>query len=143
MIHFIHRVFRLNGITSRLFFWVVILVFLTSILFLFSYMTIDKNKRISETKSNLNYGLVNQRIIIENWAADRAEEVRLLASFPITKELQLDTMVQRFQYYHQYYDQLDAIVFIDKNGFVKIDTASSELIISDSDVSLKDRDYFI
>lgn len=143
LIHFIHRILRLKSITSRLFFWVFILVFLTSVLYVFLYINVDKNNRISNAKENLDYGLLNQQIILENWAVDRAEEVRLLASFPVTKNLQLDTMVQRFQYYHQYYDQLDAIVFIDKNGFVNIDTASSELIITDSDVSLKDRDYFI
>lgn len=143
MIRFIHRIFRLNSITSRFFFWIFTVVILTSCLYLFSFVSIDRNKRIAETEANLEYGLNNQRIIVENWAAARAEEIRLLSSFQVSKELKLDTMAKRFQYYHEHYSQVDSIVFIDAEGFVNIDTASSDLILTNSEVSLAERDYFI
>src|SRR5690625_3550734 len=71
------------------------------------------------------------------------DEVRFLANFPITSEVQLDIMAQRFKYYSQYYSQIDSIVYVNSDGFVNIDTASKEVILTDSDVNLKDRDYFI
>lgn len=143
MIHFLHKIFGLKSITSRFFFWVIVFVFLTSSLYLCLFITIDKNKRIEEAKMNLNYITLNQQMIIENWSNDRMEDIRLLASFPVSKNMQLDVMAKRFKYYHDYYEQLHAIVFIDANGLVKIDTATKDLIIADSKVSLQDRDYFI
>src|SRR5699024_7149281 len=119
------------------------LVFLTSVLYVLSYAMIDKSKRIEDAQNHLQYGLLSQQTLLENWILDRAEEVRLLASFPASKDSELKTMASRFTYYHHYYDQIDAIVFIDETGQVQIDTASDEVIMTNYPGDLSDREYFI
>src|SRR5690625_4048094 len=98
MIHFLHKVLRLNGIVSRFFFLVIIIVVLTSCSYLITFSAVDKNNRIQEVDNNLQFGLYNQKVTLENWAADREEEVHLLASFPVTKEQNYDIMAARFSY---------------------------------------------
>ena len=142
MVHFLHRIFGLNSIVSRCIFWLIILIIFLSSVYLASFIIIDKNKRVEQTKENLEYGINNQQTMIQNWANNRAEEIRLLANFSVSKELELDVMAQRFQYYDEYYNQLNAIVFIDAFGKVRIDTASEDMMINDSDVNLRDRAYF-
>lgn len=147
MIHFLHKVLRLNGIVSRFFFWVIIIVVLTSCSYLITFSAVDKNNRIQEVDNNLQFGLYNQKVTLENWAADREEEVHLLASFPVTKEQNYDIMAARFSYYHQYYKQLNSIVYVDPDGYVKIDTALEEPILDKNVLSqyngnVKDRAYF-
>src|SRR5690625_4104481 len=143
MIHFIHKLFKLESISSRFFFWLFMLIVFTSCLYLIIFLTIDKNERLHDAKEKLNHELLNQQIIIENWASERLEETRMFADFPVTRELQLDVMARRFKYYYEFSNQIDSIVYINSEGFVNIDTATEEIIITDSEISLKDRDYFI
>jgi len=147
MIHFIHKVLQLNGIVSRFFFWVIVIVVVTSCSYLVAFSAVDKKNRIEEVENNLRFGLSNQKVTLENWSLDRKEEVNLLASFPVTKERNYEIMAARFSYYHQYFKQLKAIIFVDPNGYVKIDTALDEPILDDDLVKLfdndvGDRDYF-
>lgn len=142
MIHSIYRIFRLKTLTSRLCFTVILLICLSSSLHLFSYMSVDKSKRIEEAKNHLDYALTSQRLILESWAEERAKEIRDLANMAIAKERQLERMHRRFQTFLDGHEELASIVFLDENGYVIIDSASKEGIIH-SDVSLKDRAYFI
>ena len=141
LISLIYRMLGLRTIARQLFFWVFLLIFLSSCLYLLSYTTFDKKKRLDETEMNLQYALTNQRLIMENWAAERAKEIRYLANLPVSKERQLEQMNQTFQNFLQTHEELVAIVYLDEDGFVTIDSASNEGVIH-SDVSLKDRDYF-
>jgi len=142
MFYKIHQLLRLNSIMSRFFFWVFLLIILTSCLYIVLFVVIDKQHRIHDAEANLTFGLQNQQNLVENWAEDRAEEVRLYASFSVTKETNIDVMATRFKYYHDHHQQLDSIVFIDKEGYVVIDTATEQIMVDDSDISLKDRNYF-
>ena len=142
MIYKIHRLLRLDGITSRFFLWAFVLVFLTSCLYVILFVFIDKKHQVDDAKDDLSYGLQQQKNLIVNWAEDRAEEVRLFASFPVTKETNIDVMATRFKYYHNHHRQLDSIVFINSDGHVVIDTAREDIILTNSTISLKDRHYF-
>lgn len=142
MIHFIHRKLKLDGIVSRFFFWVIIIVFLTSLSYLFTYGAVDRKVRLEAVKEDLQYGLSNQRITLENWSADRMEELTLLASLPVTKDENYEAMASRYNYYGHYYEQLNAIVYIDKDGYVRLDTALDDTIITDQTINVADRHYF-
>src|SRR5690625_1179388 len=142
MFYKIHRLLRLEGIMSRFFFWMIIIVFLLSCLYVALFIFIDKNERIEAAKKNLLYGLQNQENLLTNWAEDRAAEIRLFSSFSVAKEPNINTMATRLEFYHEHHQQLDSIVFLNKEGFVVIDTATEDVIRTNSTVSLKDRDYF-
>lgn len=142
MINFIYRTLRLKTVAKQLFFWIFLFIFLGSYLHLFSYMLLDKKKRLDETELNLDYALTSQSLIMESWAMERAKEIRYLSNLPVSKELQLEQMYQVFQNFLHTHDELVSIVYLNEDGFVRIDSASNEGIIH-SDVSLKDRDYFI
>src|SRR5690625_5801332 len=86
MIYRIHRLLRLKGMTSRFFFWVTVLVILTSALYVLVFIVIDKNHRINDATDKLQFELHNQHMIIENWVHDRLAEVRLFANFPVSKD---------------------------------------------------------
>src|SRR5690625_4541490 len=106
MIHFIHRILKLDGIVSRFFFWVIIIVVLTSFSYLFTYSAVDKKVKLEEVERNLHYGLQNQIITLENWSADREEEVSLLAGFLVTTDANYEIMAARFNYFAKHYEQL-------------------------------------
>lgn len=142
MFRLINRIRHLNNITSRILWLVLLLIFLSSCLHLISYMFIEKNKRIDATKQNLEYALTHQTIILESWAGERAQEIRYLANLTISKELQLEQMARTFQNFVKSHDELASIVFLNKDGYVVIDSARKEPIVSHSDISLEDRDYF-
>lgn len=142
MIHFIHRILKLDGIVSRFFFWVIIIVVLTSFSYLFTYSAVDKKVKLEEVERNLHYGLQNQIITLENWSADREEEVSLLAGFLVTTDANYEIMAARFNYFAKHYEQLSSIVFIDKEGYVRLDTAYEGTIINDEKINVSDREYF-
>lgn len=142
MIHSIHRYLKLHSIFSRFFFWIVVFVTLTSLLYLITYVIVDKNNRINKAEEELTYSLSNQRLIVDNWIRERREEVRLLTSFSVTKAADIDIMATRFQYYHDFYSQINSIVFIDKDGYVNIDTAHPDVILKDKKIHLAERSYF-
>src|SRR5690625_3538611 len=108
MINFIHKTLKLNNLTSRFLFWTILLILLTSILYVVTYSAIDKTRRIDEINQNLHYGLNNQKVLIENWVTDRMEEVRFLASIQQTETINLSFISSRFLYYNQFFEQLDA-----------------------------------
>lgn len=142
MINFIYRLLRLKKITSRLFLWIILLIMLSGCLHLISYMAIDKEKRITDTKSDLEYALSTQQTIIENWADDRMNEIRYLASLPVTKQFQLERMKETYQHYLDTHDELTAIVILDENGYVLLDSATSD-VFPKQNVRLQDQEYFI
>lgn len=133
---------KLDGIVSRFFFWVLIIVFLTSFSYLFTYSAIDKKVKLEEVEANLQYGLQNQIITLENWSADREEEVFLLAGFLVTTDGNYDVMATRFNYFAKHYEHLNSIVYIDKDGYVKLDTAYEGTVLRDIQVNVSDREYF-
>ena len=142
MIHFIHRKLRLEGIITRFFFWVIVIVFLTSFTYLLTYSAVDKKMRADQIKNSLRYSLSMQVATLENWTKDREEEVVLLSSFPVTKELDYEVMAARFNYFDHYYDQLNSIVYIDSDGYIRLDTGLDDTIVSDESLNVSDRDYF-
>src|SRR5690625_3370036 len=142
MIYRIHRLLRLKGMTNRFFFWVTVLVILTSALYVLVFIVIDKNHRINDATDKLQFELHNQHMIIENWVHDRLAEVRLFANFPVSKDGSIDIMATRFKFFHTHHKQFDSIVYIDKSGDVIIDTAAEQIISENRKINLKDRDYF-
>lgn len=117
-------------------------MFLTSFSYLFTYSAVDKKVKLEEVEANLHYGLSNQVITLENWSADREEEVTMLAGFLITTDANYDVMATRFDYFAKHYEQLNSIVYIDKDGYVKLDTAYEQTVITDESINVADREYF-
>lgn len=142
VINFIHKIFRLKGITSRFLFWVVLLVFLTSALYLVTYSAIDRSKRIQEAEEDLTYVLTNQKKIVENWVENRFQEARLFANFLVLQNANLEVIAQRFAYYHDFFNQFNAIVYVDEKGFVRIDSGTEEVILQEKNINLANREYF-
>lgn len=142
MINFIHKIFRLRGITSRFLFWVVLLVFLTCALYLVTYSAIDRTKRIEETQEDLHYVVKNQKKIVENWVENRFQEARLFANFLVDGKADLEVIANRFAYYHDFYNQFNSIVHVDEQGFVKIDTGTEQVLITENKINLSNREYF-
>src|SRR5699024_3723162 len=112
------------------------IVFLTSFSYLFTYSAIDKKAKLEEVEANLQYGLQNQIITLENWSADREEEVFLLAGFLVTTDANYEVMATRFNYFAKHYEQLNSIVYIDKDGYVKLDTAYEGTVLKDSQINV-------
>src|SRR5699024_3408384 len=73
---------------------------------------------------------------------DRLAEVRLFAKFPVSKEVSIEVMADRFEFFHNHHKQFDSIVFVNQSGEVIIDTAAEQLISKNRQINLKDRDYF-
>lgn len=142
MIHYIHRMLKLDGIVSRFFFWVIMIVFFTSFSYLITYSAVDKKAKLEEVEANLQYGLQNQIITLENWSADREEEVFLLAGYLVTPDANYEVMATRFNYFANHFEQLNSIVYIDKDGSVILDTAYDGTILKDQHVDVSDREYF-
>lgn len=142
MIHFIHRLFKLEGIIHRFFFWLIIMIVLTSTTFLFTYSAVEKRQRIEETKASLHYDLLNQEMVLKSWTEDREQEVYLLASFPVSKDGDYNIMAARFRYYNEYYEQIESVIYIDSDGYVRIHTGEDEAILYDSLINVKDEEFF-
>jgi len=113
-----------------------------SCLYVAMFVVMDKNKRLKDAENYLVYSLQNQLNILTNWSEDRAAEIRLFAKSSAAKELNIDTMASRLKFYHNHLEQLGSLVFLDKNGFVKIDTATENIVMENSTISLRDRTYF-
>lgn len=120
---------------------IVMIVFFSS-LHLFTFISMDKKERIAEAEDALQYALQNQITILENWANERMNEIRYLTNLPMTKQLRIDEMKQIFQHFDEANSEVASIVFLDRLGHAQIDTAFGE-DFEPSEVSLKDRDYFI
>lgn len=142
MLRNLYRYFRLRSIFSRFFFWFFMIATLTSFLYLITYIVVDKNNRLAQAEEEMLNNLRNQQLVIENWIRDRREEVRLLTNLPMTKEANLKDMAERFQTYSDNYTQLNALVFIDRDGYVRIDTANPDVYTKKIDAILTERNYF-
>ncbi|MFS8630917.1 MAG: hypothetical protein LOD92_07155, partial [Bacillales bacterium] len=142
MLRLIHRLFKLDSIVNRFFFWLVFIIILTSFTYLFTYSSVERNQKIEETKKNLEFDLQNQHMVLTSWTEDREQEVQLLASFPVTKERDYEIMGARFRYYSDYFDQIESILYIDPEGYVRINTATEEVILYGSTQNVKEEPFF-
>jgi len=142
MLRFIYRLCNLRTIKSRFSFWLIVLIVITSSLYLVTFLVIDKQKRLTDVENFLISGATSQQTLLENWLDERTEEINTLAEHLSENHFMIEEMAKTLEHYGQLYSQLDALVFVDQEGFVKIDTASEHSIITDSTVDLSDRSYF-
>lgn len=142
MIHYIYKLFRLDSIVHRLFFWLILMVLLTSMTYLVTYSIVERTQTIEVTKTNLQYDLMNQDLMLRSWTEDREQEVHLLASFPVTLEGDYEVMAARYSYYSEYYDQIDSIIYIDAEGFVRINTKTKEVIYEENAENVKEKQLY-
>src|SRR5699024_5687155 len=91
--------------------------------------------------NSLRYSLSMQVTTLENWAKDREEEVVLLSSFPVTKELDYEVMAARFNYFDHYYDQLNSIVYIDSDGYIRLDTGLDDTTVFYEPLNVSNNNY--
>src|SRR5690625_2717470 len=143
MIDLLHRKLHLNKLASRFLFWTFLLVFFTGVLFITCFITIDRHQLFKDAKEQLDISLQNQQLLIEHWATDRLDEVRLLAHHTTSHIDPTEDIYQQILQDKEFYDQVHSFVFIDKNGYVKVDTAASETVKILQEINLSDRDYFI
>lgn len=142
MFRFIYRMFNLRTIKSRFSFWLIVLIVITSSLYLITFLVIDKQKRLTDVENFLISGTRSQQTLLGNWLDERTEEINTLAEHLSENHFMIEEMAETLEHYGQLYSQLDALVFVDQDGFVKIDTASEQLTITDSTIDLSDRSYF-
>jgi len=143
MIDLLHRKLHLNKLASRFLFWSFLLVFFTGVLFIACFIIIDRHQLFEDAKEQLDISLQNQQLLIEHWATDRLDEVRLLAHHTTSHIDPTEDIYQQILQDKEFYDQVHSFVFIDKNGYVKVDTAASETVKILQEINLSDRDYFI
>src|SRR5690625_7347878 len=107
------------------------------------FITIDRHQLYKDAKEQLDISLQNQQLLIEHWATDRLDEVRLLAHHTTSHTDPTEDIYQRILQDEEFYDQVHSFVFIDKDGYVKVDTAASETVKTLQEINLSNRDYFI
>src|SRR5690625_4408360 len=143
MIDLLHRKLHLNKLASRFLFWTFLLVFFTGVLFITCFITIDRHQLFKDAKDQLDIILQNQQLLIELWSTDCLDEVQLLANNTTSHTEATDDIYQRILQDEEFYEQVHSFVFIDKDGYVKVDTAASETVKTLQEINLSDRDYFI
>lgn len=110
--------------------------------YLVTYSIVERTQTIEETKTNLQYDLMNQDLMLRSWTEDCEQEVHLLASFPVTLEGDYEVMAARYSYYSEYYDQIDSIIYIDAEGFVRINTKTKEVIYEENAENVKEKQLY-
>src|SRR5699024_4982541 len=111
--------------------------------YLTSLLVIDRSERVSKTEELLVYGTNYQKLLLNSWINERSAEINSLALL-LSGGGQIDEEhAEMLQQYNNIYNQLQALVLVDAEGYVVADTAHPDLLINDRSVQLSTRDYFI
>lgn len=137
----IYRLFGLKKFTHRLFFWMILFIILSVTIFLTLFISVDRNERFELVNKRLGQSVVKQKNIVENWANDRINEVVHVAELEETKMQDYDTMSTTIQSYAEKLPHVIALVYLNEDGRVIIDSARDPVYI-DSPVNLARKDYF-
>lgn len=137
----IYRLFGLKKFTHRLFFWMILFIVLSVTIFLTLFISVDRNERFALVNKRLGQSVVKQKNIVENWANDRINEVVHVAELEETRKQDYDTMSKSIQSYAENLPHVIALVYLDEDGRVIIDSARDPVYI-DSPINLGEKDYF-
>lgn len=142
MLNYIYRFLGLKKLTHRLFFWIILFLFLSSSAFLAIYVSSDRNERISRADAQLQRTLDNQQEIIESWADDRIEQISYLAGAEALKTVDEDVIYETFTNFTLFSLELEALFYVDENGDIVVDS-TSDSIEPAYKLNLKDKPYFV
>ncbi|WP_176560200.1 PAS domain S-box protein [Brevibacillus dissolubilis] len=133
----IHRMFHLHSMKGQLQFWGSLTVVLLGILSITVYSFLEYNESKREGIETLRTVTTMQSEFIEYWFAERAEDIRAMASRNSSRMLDLKEMRANFEFALNNRNDFTVINFLDKKGNLVITTEKGI-----HELNFADREYY-
>ncbi|QOY36543.1 sensor domain-containing diguanylate cyclase [Anaerobacillus isosaccharinicus] len=115
--------------------FLVLLIAITNIV----PLMIEKKHHEEEIAESLERVITLQHLFIEKWMDERVKDIRTLASAPVVKAADQESMRSFFNTFVDNNHDFAALVYVNKEGLAKLDTNTTEIPNTD----LSDRQYFL